>query len=270
MKFKKFLLNLILFIFLALFLYSAFSLVKWFIDTNNSKKLISSILSSTKISELDDSGTTELINPPESKDDPYWEYVKTKFLNVDFSSLLNQNKETVGWIRVNNTVINYPVVQAEDNSKYLAKSFDGSSNKAGWIFADYRLNFDGNDKNTIIYGHNMKDNSMFSTLNNVLSKDWYENKANHTIQFSTPTENTVWQVFSVYKIEPEEYYITTSFENEKTYENFLNIIKSRSIYDFKTNLSINDKILTLSTCNTSGSKYRTVLHAKLIKRQNRK
>ena len=90
---------------------------------------------------------------------------------------------------------------------------------------------------------------------------------NHIIRLSTESENTLWQIFSVYKIPEESYYITTEFNNDSDYEEFLNAIKNRSIYNFNTNLNINDKILTLSTCYSDTE--RTVVHAKLIKKSNK-
>ena len=80
----------------------------------------------------------------------------------------------------------------------------------------------------------------------------------------TEIENSLWQIFSVYKIEEESYYITTDFSSDLEYQKFLDTIKTRSIYNFNTNLGVNDKILTLSTCYSDS--IRTVVHAKLIKK----
>ena len=96
---------------------------------------------------------------------------------------------------------------------------------------------------------------------------WYQNKSNHIIRISTELENTLWQVFSVYKIEEESYYIKTDFSNDTEFNDFLTTIKNRSKYDFKTELTSNDKILTLSTC--ANDKERYVVHAKLIKKSAR-
>ena len=100
-----------------------------------------------------------------------------------------------------------------------------------------------------------------------LKSNWYNNKDNHIIRLSTEIENTMWQIFSVYKIPEETYYITTNFSNDSEYEKFLNIIKERSIHNFNTDININDKVLTLSTCYSDTE--RTVVHAKLIKRSSR-
>ena len=129
---------------------------------------------------------------------------------------------------------------------------------------DYRNNSNLDNKNTIIYAHSRLDKTMFGSLSRVLKPEWYANKDNHIIRISSETENSLWQIFSVYKIEEESYYITTNFNNDKEYTEFLNTIENRSIYDFNTKLSSSEKILTLSTCYSDT--VRTVVHAKLIKK----
>ena len=94
--------------------------------------------------------------------------------SVDFSSLKAMNSDTVGYLKVNGTNVESAVVQAKDNSYYLSHNFKKNYNKAGWIFADYRNQFDGTDKNIVIYGHNMKNGSMFSSLKNILTANWQE------------------------------------------------------------------------------------------------
>ena len=105
---------------------------------------------------------------------------------------------------------------------------------------------------------------MFGSLEKVLKKEWYTNTDNHIIKLSTPTHNTLWQVFAVYTIPAESYYLKHNFENDTAYMEFLDTIKSRSIYDFNVDLDEEDKVLTLSTClDYKGN--RIVLHAKLVK-----
>ena len=110
---------------------------------------------------------------------------------------------------------------------------------------------------------------MFGSLKNILKSSWYDDKNNYIVKFSTLKENTLWQVFSIYSIEAEGYYITTSFKNNETYNDFLTVMKNRSIKDFNTSVNVNDKIITLSTCKDIAGKERVVLHAKLIKRELR-
>ena len=178
-----------------------------------------------------------------------------------------KNSDTIGWINVNNTNINYPFVQTKNNKYYLNHSYDKSYNDAGWVFMDYRNNNNLDNKNTILYAHSRLDKTMFGSLSKVLKSEWHANKDNHIIRISTDNENTLWQIFSVYKIKEESYYITTDFGSDDEYVKFLNTIKKRSIYNFNTKLSGNDKILTLSTCYDDN--VRTVVHAKLIKKSTK-
>jgi sortase, SrtB family len=256
--------------------YSAFSV--WRQEGVESKKLMNNILEETEITEeyveLDiediyDVASDSKAPTVKKKDkyaDDYWNYMKTPMMNVDFTKLLKENSDTVGWLYVNNTNINYPFVQGRDNTYYLNRAFDRSRSAVGWLFADYRSDLKDFKKNTVIYGHGRVDQVMFGSLENVLKKSWYTNRDNHIIKLSTPTENTLWQVVSVYTIKAESYYLTHNFENDESYDKFLKTIKGRSIYDFDVELDVNDKILTLSTClNYNGE--RIVLHAKLVKSQ---
>ena len=210
----------------------------------------------------------ENINPPESKDDDYWYYINMDMLSADFDELKAKNPDTVAFVKVNGTNVNYPVVQTNDNEYYLNRAFDGSKNSAGWVFADYRNDMVNFGYNTIIYGHSRYDKTMFGSLKNVLKESWYSNKDNHIIKLSTPTENTLWQIFSIYTIPAESYYITTDF-NESSYNEFLTTIKGRSQINFSGNVNTNDKVLTLSTCNNDAGTERLVIHAKLIKKEAR-
>ena len=105
---------------------------------------------------------------------------------------------------------------------------------------------------------------MFGSLVWCLKESWYTNEDNMYIKLSTPTSNTVWKIFSIYTIIPESFYIKTYFPTTKEKEEFLNTIKERSIYDFKEELTTEDKVLTLSTCTDDGTK-RVVIHSKMIK-----
>ncbi|MCI8383292.1 MAG: class B sortase [Clostridia bacterium] len=199
--------------------------------------------------------------------DPYWNLIKLDYLEADFSNLIKTNQETVAWISVPNTNISYPIVQHRDNKYYLNHSFAGNQNEAGWIFMDYRNSIQNLGRNTIIYGHTRKDGSMFGTLENILNANWYEKEDNYAIKMSTQNENSLWQVFSVYCIPTTSDYIQTDFIDDVSFENFLNKIKERSVYDFKTNIGVKNKVLTLSTCRDKNE--RIVLHAKLIKSKKR-
>ena len=100
-------------------------------------------------------------------------------------------------------------------------SFDKKNNESlGWVFLDYRNNNDLNNKNTILYAHSRLDKTMFGISFKGIKIILYNNKDNHIIRLSTDTENTLWQIFSVYKIPEESYYITTNFNNNEEYNKF--------------------------------------------------
>lgn len=249
-----------------------FSLLKIFIwnkDNSDVDKLQKDIADKNVKEVKADKDKTDNVNPPENKSDDYWDYIKMDMLSVDFNELKKKNPDTVGWIKVNGTNINYPVVQTKDNDYYLNHAYDKSKNSAGWIYADYRNNMTNFDKNTIIYGLGRLNNTMFGSLKTILNSKWYNNKNNYIIKFSTPTENTLWQVFSVYSIKAESYYITTKFSSDKEYDKFLQTLKNRSKKDFSATVNTKDKIITLSTCKDVAGTERVVMHAKLIKVEKR-
>ena len=190
---------------------------------------------------------------------------KTPEETINFDKLKEFNSDVVGWIKVNNTNIDYPVVKCGDNSFYLNHSFDKTYNGQGWPFVDYEVRLDGTDKNITIYGHNIKDGSMFGSLKKILNEDWYKNSANFNLSYITEEENATYRVFSVYETEKELYYTNNNFENGAEYQEFLDELKSRSIVDFKVNVNKDDQILTLSTC-ADNNQYRVVLHAKRVKK----
>ena len=268
LRFRKWVIVVFLIFFLSIFLVSASKVFNWFNDNNKVDNITENILENVKVKEKKDNENTENINPPEDKWNDYWDYIKMNLLEIDFNQLLKRNSDTVGWIEVKGTNINYPIVQTTDNNYYLTHAFDKTENEAGWVFMDYRNDSVNFNQNTIIYAHSRLTGSMFGSLKNILNSSWYTNKNNHIIRLSTPTENTMWQVFSVYTIPKESYYITPSFNSNEAYLEFLNTIKSRSEVDFSGTVNTNDKILTLSTCKDNFGN-RVVMHAKLIKRESR-
>lgn len=179
-----------------------------------------------------------------------------------FEKLISINNDTKAWLKLNNTTINFPIVQTTDNDFYLNHDFNKDNNANGWAFIDYRNNLDNMDQNTIIYGHNTKSNTMFATLKYALKESWYKNEANQTITFNTPNKQMKFKIFSVYVVDNTNDYLYINFSDED-FTNFINLIKGRSIYDFGVDVTTNDKIITLSTCSDRGNK-RLVVHGKLL------
>ena len=254
---------------LLVFLFTSVIIVNWLRQGYSIKKLNNNIVESTDIYKVEE-GTLYNIETIEENNygSQYWKYLQTPLSEVDFTELLKENSDTVGWIIVHDTNINYPVVQTNDNDYYLNHAYDKTSNSAGWVYADFRDNFNVFSKNMVIYGHGRKDKIMFGSLTRALDKKWYTKQENQIIQLSTLKYNTMWQIFSIYTIPAESYYIMTDFESNSEYAAFLGEMLNRSIYNFNVNLSTDDKILTLSTCyNDNG--IRLVVQAKLVKLQER-
>lgn len=220
------------------------NIINWFIENRKSKSIIDEINLS-----ITPDGIVNIDN------------TKVEKQKIDFEKLKNINADIVGWIKVNGTKVEYPIVQSKDNNYYLTHSLDKTYNSAGWIFIDYKNNLDTTDKNIVIYGHNRRDGTMFGSLKNILEEEWYNNKENRYIVFETAKGTEIYEVFSVYQIEVEDYYIKTNFSNNEEFEEFINTVKSRSIKNFENEVTNNDNILTLSTC-ANNNKYRVVLHAK--------
>ena len=234
---------ILLFIFIILLFYSGTKIVIWYMNNQNNKKISDEI--------------SKFITLDETKEDNEGKYV------IDFEKLKEKNSDVVAWLKVNGTNIETTVVKTTNNDYYLTHNFNKEYNSAGWIFADYKNKVDGTDKNLVIYGHNMRDDSMFGSLKWVINEDWYNNEDNKYITLITENETQVYEVFSVYRIEKEDYYIQTNFDTEKEFNTFAQTIKKRSKKDFNVDVNKEDNIITLSTC-ANNNKYRVVLHAKKI------
>ena len=268
LKWKNVIIILIVTALIITLIISIFNIVKWKIDSNKTNEEITNIQEDIDVDEVEDTENTEIIEPVEEppKENPYWDYINMNMINVDFNVLKRTNPDVVGWVKVNGTNINYPFVQANDNKYYLTHSFNKSYNAAGWVFLDYRNN-NTNNKNTIIYAHGRTDKTMFGTLRKVLNNGWLNNTDNFVIKISTETENSLWQIFSVYHIPTTSDYLKTDFDDDTEYQNFLDMIKNRSSHNFNTNVTATDNILTLSTCYNNNEIM--VVHAKLIKKESK-
>lgn len=202
---------------------------------------------------IKDNENKEIIDPVDSS-----RVIKNNYI----ASILTINPDVVGWLKVNNTNIDYPVVQADDNDYYLKHNLYNENDNNGWIFMDYRNDNYQLDTNTIIFGHNMYYSGiMFGTLGNAYKKNWYTNPDNLTISFDTIYESNEYKIFSIYKVPKTTDYLKTNFLNDDEFNEFIDLVKGRSITDFKIEVKPGDKILTLSTC--SNHTERLVIHAKL-------
>lgn len=247
------------FISLIIIIFCLFLLYNWHLE-NKQNSIIAESLAKTNTEESIILPTTDETTEENSNIE---NYINVNISKPNFDELLSQNDRTVGWVKVNNTNINYPVVQSNDNSYYLKHNFNNQSNSAGWIFADYKNTFDTLDDNTIIYGHNRRNNTMFSNLKQYLEPSFYTNPENKYISFSTKSTAYVAEIFSIYKANSNSLEFTNIFDSTKDFNNFLKNVKDLSINNFNVDVSTSDKILTLCTCDNNNL-FRIVIHAKLI------
>ncbi len=264
---------------LIIYFSGVFLFSRWAVQKLKMDYLYTDIMANTEVieEEAKNSGMSEVTAPSDGSGDndgsseggdtyypnDYWDYINVPFIDVDFNSLRAKNSETVAWLKVNGTYINYPVVRHTDNGYYLNHDFGGRYNPNGWIYSDYRSNYDNYGYNSIIYGHNLNNRTLFGSMVWVLNSSWYTNSNNYIIKLSTPSNNTNWRVFSVYSTQNDAYYLRTMFNSSEEFGEFINELRNRSIYDFGTYVSSDDKILTLSTCDDTGTR-RVVVHAKMV------
>lgn len=209
-----------------------------------------------------DTTTEDIIDKTEESEDQDTK----RIVNKDVASVYrNINPETVGWLKVLNTNIDYPVLQTTNNSYYLSHNIFFENDKNGWVFMDYRSDSINISDNLVIYAHNRYYNGiMFGNIQNMMRYNWYNNPDNRIITFKTFYETLEYEIFSLYKIETTLDYLKVIFIDNKSKLDLFNLVKSRSIYNFNVDLNEDDKILTLSTCADGENKY--VVHAVLRKR----
>lgn len=174
------------------------------------------------------------------------------------AKLQQENSETIGWIVFDNLDISYPIMQAADNNKYLHTSYSGKQNSAGSIFLEAANHRDLEDYHTIIYGHNMRNGSMFGKLKQYKTQDVYENNRYFTIYTADKTYR--YEVFAYYDIAQDGDIYAVGFGPDHEYKQFLDKMKKRSYYNTGVEVSETDKVVTLSTCSTKGNRF--VVHAK--------
>ena len=189
---------------------------------------------------------------------------------LKLEELQKENNEIIGWLEIEGTNINYPVLQGTDNEFYMKNNYKKEKSKDGSIFLDKSYNWDIPSSNLLLYGHNNKNGIMFQDLLKYKNEDFY--KEHTKIKFTTNKEDNVYEIISVfysrvyYKSEKNvfRYYYFVNANNEQEYNDFVNNAKKSSIYDTGVNANYGDQLLTLSTCEYSQEDGRFVVVAKKI------
>lgn len=199
---------------------------------------------------------------PEKNEKPV--ETESSYLQVDFEGLKAENPDVVAWIQIPALDISYPVVQGQDNSYYLHHMFNGENNKNGSIFVDYHNHADFSDKNTIVYGHNMKDKSMFGTLDRYQDEALYQQYPYFYIYI--PGYVLQYQIVSCYAGRTGSIGYMYGFPEQGDFDEFLERIVSYAGYDTGVKVKTEDTVVTLSTCVNSSRDYRYLVHGKLVKK----
>ena len=186
---------------------------------------------------------------------------------IDINKLYEENKDIVGWLKIDNTTINYPIMQnINDPNYYLHRDFYKNYSSYGTPYMAKQCNL--NSDNIVIYGHHMKNNKMFGELEKYKSKDFYNN--HKIITFTTLEKEYSYEIFAVFKTtvytkNTFRYYENINFENKKMYNDFINICKDKSLYQTGIEIKDKEKLITLSTCEYSNKNSRLVIVARKIK-----
>lgn len=249
--------------------------VRWQVE-NNTIAEDDALIQKIAFEEDDEYNTEELSDEDISESQPensqqndkntiqslYYSYIKSDISNINFNNLKSINPQTIAWIKVNGTNINYPIVQTNNNEYYLTHSFENRKNSSGWVFMDYENKSDFSDRNTIIYAHGRNEGTMFGTLKKALGESWRKVADNRYIRVIVEGKTLLFETFSTYTTEPTSDYIQVHFASNDHFSKFLTAALKNSNFNYGVNVTPEDKVLTLSTCY--GASDRMVLHAKLV------
>ncbi|MGM9985696.1 MAG: class B sortase [Bacillaceae bacterium] len=196
------------------------------------------------------------------KNNNYTEKVEKIFFKdttaTGIDHLKQENKDAVGWLKIDNTRINYPVVQTTDNEYYLNHTFDGAYSSVGTLFIDYRNNLHGKYQNFVIYGHSRKDGSMFRDVNAYVEDPSFSKNKNVT--FYGEDGEYRGQIISAYEVDQNDDYTTPYFEDQAAYDKFIKEKLAKSEVDFNVTDLKHDRLITLSTCSKRAENIRVVVH----------
>ena len=209
---------------------------------------------------LSDDGGESSSNEIQDNDDLVESEENNKTINTNEEELKSINSNYEMWIQIPNTEINYPVVQTDDNEYYLKHSFKKESNISGTVFVDYRNNID-EDRNLILYGHNMRNGTMFNNLTNFKEESFFNN--NNIINIVRNNILYQYEVFSVYVEDESKVNIETEFIDNESFASYVLNEGSKSMFNKDIEISNEDKIITLVTCSYEYTGARTILVAKL-------
>lgn len=186
---------------------------------------------------------------------------ETAPISIDFEALLKENSDIIGWLYSENTPINYPVVQAENNERYLRRDLNGNYLRTGTLFADFRCAPVGTEQIHIIYGHNMKNSSMFGTLVNYKEQKYYDEHP--VLYYLTPENDYKIELFSGFTANANSDIYRPEIGDTEEFEAFLLELIDKSTFTTEVSVSGEDHIIMLSTCSYEFNNARYVVFGKL-------
>lgn len=251
--------RLVMFGALCVFTYSSYELAKIYMDYEDADLSYENMEEQFFIPEISAGDTPEV--ETDIRGNEINSGTDIKEFKFDYNKLLQINSSAAGWIKQDN-IISYPIVKGLDNSYYLSHAADHSSTKNGSIFIDYRIDSDPSNpvsaleaRNCIIYGHNMRNGAMFGSLIHYRDESYY--KRHKTMQIYIGQDLYTYHVFSAYESDHIGYTYTYNFATDEEFQNYIQYCMDnrRYVTDIDQNVTINDKIITLSTCtNTDDTK----------------
>jgi sortase B len=250
--------NIALVIAATVFLYSAYQLVTIFMEYNKGEQEYKEILDEV-ITEVPETDNQESQQPQVTPEEPE-KRTEHKVLKVDFKKLQSTNPDTVAWISFDEPAkINYPVVRANDNDKYLKSTFEGKKNASGAIFMDAVNSGDFSNTNTFIYGHNMKNGSMFGQLRKYKNEAFYREYPFFYIYMPDGRE-VKYQIFAVGIVEDASESYRKHYMDDADYLKYLQYIQSISKYKTGVEVTAESDIVSLSTCTNVTETQRLLVH----------
>ena len=240
--------NIILVIAIVVFAVSAYKLYGIFSEYNKGDKEYQKI--------------QDLVINTDKKDD-----TKEETFSVDFEKLLEMNSDVVGWIRFDEpSEINYPVVQGRDNEEYLKRTFEANTNKLGTLFVDVNNPGDSSGRNTFIYGHNMKNGSMFAQLLKYKDDSFY--KEHPYFYIYTPDGKVrTYEIFSAGVVKDTSDSYIMEYADDAAFQTYIDYIKQQSAYPTSAEVTTASKIVSLSTCTNVRDDERFLVHGVMIKEE---
>lgn len=244
-------LNIIL---ISIFIFSSYKVIMYVKDSISNKNVMKNI------------GVELSPSVKENETSPL-EFTKNLMLKRKevVNTLKQKNNDVIGWIYIYDTKVDYPIVKGKDNSYYLSHDIEKNKSKYGSIFMDYKNNptdLDGVNSNVVLYGHRMRDNQMFGSLDKFSDKEYFKGK--YPIAIILNDKEYYFEAFSSYVTSSDDNYIQTSFNNKEYFDKFVQKCCNKSHTLLNTDIGSINNILTLSTCSYEFEDARLVVHAKLI------